>query len=317
MKAATFILVVALGWLGLGDVAASVAWAQARSATIGQTFATADAAVDALVQAMRQDRPDKLQAVLGPGSAPLVNSGDSYGDKEARRRFLATYDESHALVESGPDRMIIEVGNQHWPLPIPLVRAAGRWRFDSKQGAQELINRRIGRNEVAAISTALAYVEAQKAFFALTAASGQGHYASRFVSSPGAHDGLYWASGDGEPESPFAALAARVEQEGYPLEPRLNRQLPYQGYLFRILTAQGPAASGGARSYVRGDGMTDGFALIAWPVSYGVSGVMTFVVNQDGVIFQKNLSQATATAASRISSFDPDLSWTRVDLTDQ
>jgi len=310
MHALGLILALLLTTTGLAAAAPPSERAKAASAVAAQSFETTEAAVDALVAAMRQERPDLLQAVLGPGSASLVNSGDRVADQQARRRFLEAYDARHALIEAAPDRMTLEVGDNHWPLPIPLVRSAGRWQFDSEAGAQELINRRIGRNEVAAISTALSYVDAQKRFFEQT-----GHYARRLVSTPGTHDGLYWPTAAGEPESPLSDLAERAEEEGYPIAPRRTQQLPYHGYLFRILTRQGPNSESGARDYLRGEQMTEGFGLIAWPVTFGVSGIMTFIVNQDGVIFQKNLGKATPTAAARITLFDPDLSWTRLDLT--
>jgi hypothetical protein len=307
-------LAVALSLVGLDSAAPPVARAQATAAA--PTFATPEAALDALVKAARSDQADAVRAVLGPDSAKLVNSGDPYADAEARARFLKAYDEAHQMIAAGPDRMTVEVGAVRWPLPIPLVRVAGRWHFDAKAGAQELVNRRIGRNEVAAISTALGYVAAQQEFFALTGKDGgKARYARRFLATQGTHDGLYWPVKPGETESPLAWLAAMAEAEGYPLEPRRNRQLPYHGYLFRILTAQGPNTPDGARSYLRGDDMVDGFALVAWPVSYGASGIMTFMVNQDGVIYQKNLGTGTPAAVSRIDRFDPDISWTRVDLT--
>ena len=308
MKTAPFILALLLA-TGAPAMAAPPAPAHAGAESAGQTFDSPEAALDALVRALRDDKPEEVQSVLGPGSGPLVNSGDRIADHEARERFVTAYDEHHAILEAAPDRRTVEVGNNNWPLPIPIVRVGDRWHFDSLIGAEELINRRIGRNEIAAIKTALDYVEAQNAFF-----TQNGQYARRIVSTPGKHDGLYWPAAAGEPPSPLADLAEQAAEAGYPLDPRRDRQLPYQGYLFRILTAQGPNAPGGARSYVSGGRMTEGYALIAWPVSYGVSGIMTFIVDKDGVVFQKDLGRQTAQTASRITRYDPDITWARIDL---
>jgi hypothetical protein len=250
-----------------------------------------------------------VQDVLGPGSEKLLSSGDKYSDAAERQRFLAAYDEQHKLVSSEPSRMVLQIGHDDWPFPIPLVEAGGRWHFDAQAGAQELVNRRIGRNETAAIRTSLAYVDAQKAYFALT-----GQYAQRLASSPGKHDGLLWPAAEGQPESPLAPLMAQAQEEGYPGERISGKPVPYHGYLFRILTGQGTSAPEGARNYISGGHMTRGFALIAWPASYGASGIMSFTVNQDGIVFQKDLGPNTAAVAAATKLFDPDLRWARVDI---
>jgi Protein of unknown function (DUF2950) len=275
----------------------------------GQSFVSAEEAVAAFVNALRTDKPDAVQNVLGPGSEALFNSGDKYSDAAERQRFLAAYDEQHKLASSAPDQRVLEVGNDDWPFPIPIVQANNHWHFDSQAGAQELVNRRIGGNEITAIRTSLAYVDAQKAFFAVT-----GHYAQRLASSPGKHDGLYWPAAEGEPESPLAPLMAQAQEEGYPGERFSGKPVPYHGYFFRILTGQGTSAPDGARNYISGGQMTRGFGLVAWPASYGASGVMTFIVNQDGIVFQKDLGPNTTAAAASIKRFDPNLSWARVDI---
>ena len=263
----------------------------------------------ALIDALRADKQDALRSVLGPGSEKLLSSGDKYSDMAERQKFLAAYDEQHKLVPAETGQIILQVGKDDWPFPIPLSEADGGWRFDSRAGAQELINRRIGRNEIAAIRTSLAYVDAQAAFLALA-----GQYAQRLASSPGQHDGLYWPAAEGEPESPLAPLMAQAQEEGYPGERVAGKPLPYHGYFFRILTGQGTSAAEGERNYLSGGRMTNGFALIAWPASYGASGIMTFIVNQDGVVFQKDLGPNTATVAAATKLFDPDLSWARVEV---
>jgi Protein of unknown function (DUF2950) len=274
-----------------------------------QSFDSPEKAVAAFVGAMRADRPDILMKVLGPGSRKLINSGDPYADAAARRKFLAAYDLRHEVVAAGPGRMVLQVGKNDWPMPIPVVEAHGRWHFYSRAGAQELVDRRIGRNEIAAVRTALAYVDAQKAYFSMT-----GEYAKRLVSSPGKHDGLYWPSAEGGPESPLAPLVAKAVEEGYPGERVAGKPIPYHGYFYRILTAQGADTPEGADDYIVNGRMTKGFALVAWPASYGASGIMSFIVNQDGTVFQKDLGAHTAAIASAMKRFDPDLSWTRVDL---
>lgn len=288
----------------------------AATVVAGQSFATAEDAVTALVKAVRGNEPQSILAVLGPGSEGLVNSGDKVVDATTRQRFVEAYDEQHKLVSETPDRVVLDVGKDDWPLPIPVVRADGRWHFDSAAGAQELIDRRIGRDEIAAIRTSLTYVDAQKDFFALAQqAEGTGFYAQRLVSSPGRHDGLYWVPEDGEDESPLAPLVAQAQQEGYPGAQSSGKPQPYFGYYFRILTAQGPDSAEGAVNYISADGkMTKGFGLIAWPASYGASGIMTFIVNNDGIVFQKDLGPGTASDVAAIRLFDPDLSWARVDV---
>ena len=299
-----------------GTAAAPAAPPQTSAPATGQTFASSEEAVAALVDALRGGKREALQAVLGPGSEKLVNSGDKYADAAARQKFLDAYDVRHELVPAEADHMILKVGNNDWPLPIPLVEANGRWHFDSQAGAQELVDRRIGRNEIAAIRTSLAYVDAQKAFFALAGQNVQAEYAQRLVSSPGKRDGLYWPAAEGEPEGPLAPLVAQAIEEGYPGGRVSGKPVPYHGYYFRILTGQGSSAAEGVRNYISDGRMTNGFALIAWPASYGASGFMTFIVNQDGVVFQKDLGPNTATIATATKLFDPDLSWTRVDVVD-
>jgi hypothetical protein len=199
---------------------------------------------------------------------------------------------------------------------IPLVQADGRWHFDSQAGAQELVNRRIGRNEIAAIRTCLAYVDAQKAYHAFTGENGEAQYARRLVSSPGKYDGLYWPSTEGQPESPLAPLMAQAIEEGYPGERVSGKPLPYHGYYFRILTGQGTSTPEGPRNYVSNGRMTNGFALIAWPALYGASGIMSFIVNRDGTVFQKDLGPRAAFIAWKMMLFNPDLSWAKVEVID-
>jgi hypothetical protein len=197
-----------------------------------------------------------------------------------------------------------------------VAKQGALWHFDTAAGAQEIINRRIGRNEIAAIRVSLFYTEAQTDYFdRMKKTAGNGEYAQRLISTPGKHDGLYWPAADGELESPLAPLIDQAIEEGYPGEIVAGKPSPYQGYYFRILNGQGENAPGGAKDYIAGGKMVDGFALVAWPAAYGISGVMTFLVDQDGVLFQKDLGARTTALAGGMTRFDPDLTWARVDIT--
>jgi hypothetical protein len=313
---ASLCALVLTGWLEIVPDSTQALAAQPAGASSQLTFASADEATAALLDAMKQGDQKRLLAVLGPGSEALINSGDPHADAANRQKFVENYQAQHKLAEVSPGHDILDVGVNDWPLPFPVVQQNGRWQFDSRAGAQELVNRRIGRNEIAAIRVALTYVDAQRDYFDRSKQNGgAGEYAQRLISTPDAHDGLYWPAATGEPESPFGPLVTQAMEEGYPGDIVSGRQIPYQGYNFRVLKAQGENAPGGAKSYVAGDRMTEGFALVAWPASFGVSGIMTFVVDQDGVVFQKDLGKGTAAAAAAMTRFDPDLTWARVDVT--
>jgi hypothetical protein len=230
-------------------------------------------------------------------------------EQQAQKRFVAAYDARHSIARDALGRIVLTVGVENWPLPIPIVAGGGRWHFDSRAGAQQLVERRIGRNEIAAIRTSLAYVDAQKLYFRMTQ-----EYAQRLVSTPGRHDGLYWPAAEGQPDSPLEPLVEQAIDEGYPGADASGKQQPYQGYYFRILTGQGDNAPSAAIDYLAGGRMTRGFALVAWPAVYGASGIMTFEVNQDGLVFQKDLGDETSSLAGKIVMYDPDLSWMRVDI---
>jgi hypothetical protein len=248
--------------------------------------------------------------MLGPEGAKLIHSGDPVADRHGRTRFIAAYDEAHKLELDGDSKAILIVGTDQWPLPIPLVREHARWRFDTKAGADEILNRRIGRNELSVIEVCRAYVAAQREYAAKRLGSGGSpEYAQHFMSTIGQRDGLYWPVKAGEEESPLGPLIARARAAGYrPGTPHVKPR-PYYGYYFRILTQQGQIAPGGARKYIVNGHMTGGFALIAYPATYADSGIMTFIVNQDGIVYQKNLGPATTHIAQQITQYDPDLSW--------
>lgn len=283
-----------------------------------RTFASPEESVDAFATAARTRDQAQLHAILGPDGDKMLSSGDRYADDEALRRFAAAYDDKHTLVPKDPGHMELDVGNDNWPLPIPVVQENGRWQFDTRAGAQEIIDRRIGRNELAAIYVALTYVDAQKDYFArMKQQAGTGFYAERLISTPGHEDGLYWPANAGSAASPFEALVAEAEDDGYAGAFRSTQQIPYMGYSFRILKAEGENSSNGPMNYVKSGRMTEGFALLAWPASYRSSGIMTFEIGPDGILFQKDLGPSTGRLAPAITTYDPDLSWARVEVTDR
>ena len=281
------------------------------SALAQEQFKTPEGAVDALVGAAKSGDTKAILAVLGPDGQAIVSSGDPVADSNVRTNFIATYDAKHAIELEGDGTRTLIVGNDDWPFPIPLVNRAGEWQFDTKAGLDEILRRRIGRNELSTIQVSLAYVQAQNEYAALDPADmGRGIYAQRIVSHPGKKDGLYWSTAEGEAPSPLGDLAAQASAEGYKTG---AKPIPYHGYYYRILTRQGAGAPGGAYDYLVKGKMLGGFALIASPAEYGNSGIMTFMVNQDGTVFEKDLGPKTAKLAARIESFAPDQGWTKVD----
>jgi len=283
-----------------------------------QTFDTADAAVEALAKAIQADDVAALQAILGPAGRKLVISGDPIADSAARKRFTEAYIASHTLTTADDGRMVLVIGPNAWPMPIPIEKVGDRWQFDATLASQEVVDRRIGRNELLTIQTLLASVAAEKDYFdRMQRGSGIGAYAQRMISTPGTQDGLYWDAAAGEAPSPLGPLIEQAQSEGYPGATATNgTPVPYHGYFFRLLKAQGPDAPGGAKSYVQNGQMTGGFAFLAWPALHGTSGVVTFQVDQDGTVFQRDLGPGTAKAAAGTTSFDPDPSWAEVDISD-
>lgn len=289
----------------------SVSAAPVRAAEGSQTrFSSPEAAAEALVTAARADDLKNMQAILGAGSAELISSGDSVADNLSREKFVAAYEEQHALEARSTATMILHVGKDDWTMPIPIVRQDTGWGFDIGQGKQEILNRRIGRNELHVLEVIAAYVAAQHEYASKDCrGDGKVEFAQRFISSPGSRDGLYWQAGKGEEESPLGPLLARAAREGYGAEGNLS---PFYGYYFKILKEQGEHATGGPYQYVVNDKMILGFALLAYPAEYGNSGVMTFMVNQEGIIFEKDLGEKTRRLAETITVYNPDASWSKV-----
>jgi len=274
-------------------------------------FASPEDAVAALVAAVKSDNPKALLAVLGPDGKRVAESGDSIADREGRERFAASYDEKHQIVKSSDTKAILETGKDDWPMPIPIVKDASGWRFDTKAGEQEILARRIGRNELDTIQTMLAIVDAQREYYERDPdKSGLLHYAQYFLSRKNQRNGLYYPTKEGEPESPLGDLIAQARAEGY--TGGQGKPTPYHGYHYRMLTAQGSHAQGGAYGYIAKGKMMGGFAVVAYPATWGASGVMTFLVSHDGVVYEKDLGPNTASIARAMTKFDPDDTWKMV-----
>ena len=257
---------------------------------------------------MKKGDPAAILAVLGSDAKPILESGDAVADREMMQRFVASYEAAHALTTTNARRIDLVVGKDKWPFPIPIVKESPGWRFDTAAGQEEILDRRVGRNERFTIQTCLAVVDAQREYYARNPNRDPLlHYARRFNSSEGKRDGLFFPTGEDEEQSPLGALVAQARDEGY-----TNKPVPYHGYYYRILESQGPNARDGAYSYVAKGQMIGGFAVVAYPASYDNSGVMTFIVNQDGIVHQKDLGPDTAKVAHAIERFDPDKSWERV-----
>lgn len=300
---------------GIMAVIAVIAWFGTSMAAVAaaprqMTFASPEAATDALVAASQAGKTTELEKILGPSGHKLIFSGDPIADREGRQTFAAAYAQKHEIDQASDSKATLIVSDDAWPFPIPLVKQGNAWRFDTKAGADEILNRRIGRNELNALEVTAAIVDAEQDY-ASKDRTGTGYleYAQKFMSSPGKRDGLYWPATAGEP-SPIGPLVVSARAEGYGPRGAHAKPAPYHGYFYRILTRQGKDAPGGARSYVVNGHMIGGFALVAFPAKYGDSGVMTFIVDQDGVIYEKNLGLNTATIAQKMTTFNPDASWT-------
>jgi len=278
-----------------------------KAALEQKTFATPVEAVHALMAATEAGDQDALLSIFGDDGKDLVNSGDAVQDKAGRDAFVKAYKAKHSIVKVDDNTRLLQVGTKEWQMPIPIVLADGKWHFDTAAGKQELIYRRIGANELGAIAACRGYLAAQTDYAAV------GHdglpagiYAQRLVSEPGKQNGLYWETAEGDPPSPAGPFLAKAGDEGY------QKGDPYHGYYYRSLKAQGSAARGGAKSYLEDGKLKGGVALVAYPAQYRSSGVMTFIINQDGVVYQKDLGENTADLAKAITEFNPDRSWKKV-----
>lgn len=301
-------------WLRMAAVMLFALYASspAAAANAQRSFGSPDEAASALVAAVKANDRKAIVAILGGGSDKSIFSGDAAADRAAGERFVASFEQKHAISPEGDARAMLLIGPDDWPFAFPLVKSAAGWHFDAVAGRNELLARRIGDNELAAINVMLAIVDAQRDYASEDHdRNGVREYARKFASSAGKQDGLYWPTSSAEPPSPLGALVTRAAGEGYKATKDAG-PAPYHGYFFRMLKAQGPHAAGGAFDYVVKGRMIGGFAAIAYPARYGNSGVMTFIVNHDGHVYQQDLGPETATKARAISRFDPGPGWADV-----
>jgi len=277
-----------------------------------RTFKSPDEAVKALIESIKAKDRKEVLAIFGPSGKEIVSSGDEVADRDIGERFVKAYEETNKIVSEGNTKMVLHLGKQDYPFPIPIVKKGELWLFDTQAGKEEILNRRIGRNELSTIQVCLAYVDAQREY---AIKNPEGHaspeYAQKFYSTKGEKDGLYWETKEGEEQSPFGPLVSRGVKEGYTRKG--DKPIPYHGYYYKILKAQGRNAPGGEYEYVVNGRMIGGFALVTYPAEYGVSGVMTFIVNHDGVVWQKDLGKETEKLAVAVKKFDPDKTWKRAE----
>jgi len=295
-------------------LAAAVSWPPlAKAQSPGRTFASAEDAVRALAAAVKSGQLEEVIAIFAPDGQDLAASSDPATGRRNREVFMVAFAEGWRLVNQTANRKTLVIGNEAWPFPVPLVKQGGRWRFDTAAGKEEVLARRIGRNELAVIAICRTYVSAQVQY-AKAGHDGKraGLYAKAFNSDPGKQNGLYWPPVHGKPRSPLGDLVAQAAEEGGPIGGNREPPSPFHGYYFKILTGQGAHAPGGARSYVVDGEMSGGFALVAWPTQYDATGVMTFLVSMDGVIRQKDLGTGSDAAARAMTVYDADASWVEV-----
>jgi hypothetical protein len=285
--------------------------AQARSADIGKAFATAEDAVSALAAATMTNDKDALHALFGRAGADLENP-DRVQSTNELKAFTTAFNQAHRLTPQSDSQYVLEVGADSWPFPVPVVKKGSQWFFDTEAGKEELLRRRIGKNELSTLDVVRAYVDAQREYASRDRDGDQVlEYAQKLASTPGQTDGLYWPAELNGETSPFGPLVAQAQSQGYFNSSRSSDDgaRPLHGYLFRILIRQGSHAPGGKYDYIINGNMIGGFALVAWPAEYGDSGIMTFIVNQQGRVYQKDLGESTATIVRRMRAYDPDPSW--------
>jgi hypothetical protein len=315
IKALTMAVALACAALPHSTVSAQApAKPKSQAASAQRTFDSPEAAAKALADAVRAQDANAVLAVVGPSSKSWISSGDPVADREAWKKFLAGYDKKNSIAKDGDTKAMLAVGDDDWPFPAPLVNKAGKWAFDAEAGREEVINRRVGRNELDTIQTMLAVVDAQR-IYASKDPDGNGvpDYAASFMSAPGKKDGLYWDTKEGEPQSPLGPLVGAASAQGYAKQAQGSKPQAYHGYYYRIITRQGKDAAGGAYDYKVKGKLFGGFAVVAYPASYGVSGVQTFIVNHEGVVYEKDLGASTSSAAAAMSAYNPDKTWKKAE----
>jgi hypothetical protein len=269
-----------------------------------KTFPSLEDASNAFISAVRNNDEKAMLDILGPDGKQVISSGDEIEDRQHRADIAERYQQMHRLVKEPDGTVTVYIGAENWPLPIPLVNRGNSWYLDTEAGKKEILYRRIGLNEMSAIRVCQELVAAEKEYYSAE----HDEYAQKIFSDEGQHNGLYWKAADGEPESPIGPLVAAAVAEGY-AESRVGPATPYRGYYYRILTRQGKNGPGGAKGYIANGKMTGGFAFVAYPAEYRSSGVMTFIVNQDGVVYEKDLGERTDSFAKAIEEYNPDSSW--------
>lgn len=288
--------------------------AVANTAT-AKNFSTPDDAIKALIEALANQDKAQLIALFGSQEDELLSSGDEVQDNNNRAEFVGLAQEKSRIETLGETKAILHVGNNDWPFPIPLIKTGENWQFDAEQGRQEILNRRIGRNELSTIAAMRGYVEAQFEYANLDRDSdGVSEYAQKLRSDPGKFDGLFWEAGEGQPQSPLGPLFAQAKAEGYKTPEASAEPAPFHGYYYRILTRQAAAAPGGKYDYLINGNMIAGFGLVAFPAQYGSSGIMTFVVNHQGKVYQKDLGPKTAEVVEQLGEYNPDSTWQPFEL---
>ena len=293
-------------WAAVAILVAGCTAAPSMAQKAGQKkFATAQDAADALLAAAQANDESALLAIFGPDGKQVVSSGDATEDAESRANFVKRYNEMHRLVKEPDGTTTLYVGSENWPLPIPLVNKGNSWYFDTEAGKREILYRRVGRNEMSTIHVCQELVAAQKEYFSSHGSA----YAQKIFSDEGQQNGLYWKVSEGQPQSPIGPLVASAVAEGYAPGQNSGSPTPYRGYFYHILTGQGAAAPGGAKSYVVDGKMTGGFAFVAYPAEYRSSGVMTFIVGEDGVVYSRDLGKNTASIAKAMKDYNPDSKW--------
>lgn len=302
-------------WASLRKLAAIVVFSTVCFATHSmaqqpsqRTFPSPEDAINALVTAVQSNDEKAMLDIFGPEGKQIVSSGDEVEDAQGRANFVQRYQEMHRLVKEPDGTSTLYIGAKNWPTPIPLVNEGSSWYFDTEAGKREILYRRIGRNEISTIRVCQELVASQKEYHATQ----HNEYAQKILSDEEQHNGLYWKAADGEPQSPIGPLVASAVAEGY-ATPKDAASTPYRGYYYRILTRQGKSGSGGAKSYIVNGKMTEGFAFVAYPAEYRSSGVMTFIVSKDGVVYQKDLGRKTAVLAKSMKEYNPNSTWQKAE----
>lgn len=316
-KAVLSLLLGVMFVVGIITAMAAGGCSKAEQQPQGKAFASPEEAVKALIDACKKNDTQELLAITGPEGKDIISSGDDGADKVERARFAKNYEAENRLEQKDPETTILCVGKEDVPFPVPIVKKGEKWYFDGAAGKEEILNRRIGRNELSVIEVMHAYVDAQREYATRKDRGGDQliEYAQKFPSDEGKKNGLYWPAKKGEEMSPLGPLVAQAINEGY--QRKKDARTPYQGYYYKIIKAQGKNAPGGEYDYVVNNKMILGFALVAWPAEYGNSGIMTFIVNQGNTVYQKDLGPDTAKIAAALEKYDPDETWKKAEKKDE